>query len=79
MKKRYLWLCLVITSCSATQKMAVNNDQVFNEHTKPFKIFSVGYWPDGYMVVTFTDIHNEYFTVKTLADTSLKVGLVYNR
>ncbi|OCX53687.1 hypothetical protein BEL04_05165 [Mucilaginibacter sp. PPCGB 2223] len=69
---------MLFASCSVPKKAAVDNDQVLNSYTKPFKIFSVGYWPGGYMVLTLIDVHNQYFTIKTLADTSLKAGLVYN-
>ncbi|WP_448698552.1 hypothetical protein ACFGVR_17040 [Mucilaginibacter sp. AW1-3] len=76
--KRILWLCLLFASCSTPQKAVVNNDEILNSYSKPFKIFSVGYWTDGYMVLTLTDAHNQYFTIKTLTDTTLKAGLVYN-
>lgn len=78
MKKQLLWLCLVFASCSVTQKTPIDNDQILNSYAKPFKIFGVGYWTGGYMVLTLTDIHNKYFTIKTLTDTTLKPGLVYN-
>lgn len=78
MKKRYLWLCMVITACSASQKIP-NNEADLNAYSKPFKIFGVGYWNKSTMVLTLTDIHNQYFTIKIPLDTNLKVGLVYNQ
>jgi len=78
MKKELLWLCLIFVSCSVTQKSIVNNEQILNSYSRPFKIFSVGYWPSGYMILTLTDIHNQYFTITTPADTTLKVGVVYS-
>jgi hypothetical protein len=78
MKKELLWLCLIFVSCSVTRKTDVDIGQNLNSYSRPFKIFSVGYWPNGYMILTLTDIHDQYFTIKTLADTNLKVGLVYN-
>jgi len=79
MKVHLLWACcLFCVSCSVPKKSIVDNDQVLNSYTKPFKIFSVGYWPDGYMILTLTDAHSQYITIKTLADTALKAGLAYN-
>ncbi len=78
MKKELLWLCLIFVSCSVPQKTIDDNAQTLGSYSRPFKIFSVGYWPSGYMVITLTDVHDQYFTIKTLADTTLKAGLVYN-
>ena len=79
MKKEFLWLCLIFVSCSTTQKSVADNGQVLNSYSRPFKIFSIGYWPKGYMVVTLTDVNKQYFTITTPVDTTLKVGLAYNR
>jgi hypothetical protein len=78
MKKELLWVCLTFVSCSVTQKTVIDNDQILNAYSKPFKIFSVGYWTKDYMILTLTDIHNQYFTIKTPVDTTLKPGLAYN-
>jgi len=78
MKTHLLWVCLFLVSCSVSRKTAIDNEQIFHSYTKPFKIFAVGYWPDGYMVLTLTDAHSQYFIIKTLADTSYKIGLAYN-
>jgi hypothetical protein len=56
---------------------AIDNSIALKDHQKPYKIFSIGYWKPGYSIITLRDARQEYFTIKTPKNDSLKVGDIY--
>ena len=73
----------MVSACTTTKNAITVDDGNSNEpalsaYSKPLKVFGIGYWSKNYMIVTLTDAKNQYFTMKVLADTTLKIGNIYN-
>lgn len=80
MKKSLLVLFILqvfFISCTATKPLVTDND-IFQDHQPPFKIFSIGNWKPGYCVLTLTDAKHQYITIKALQNDSLKIGDEYH-
>lgn len=54
-----------------------DNHQILSEHAAPIKIFGIGRYASNSMILTLVDAQSRYFTIETLADTTLKIGAVY--
>ena len=78
MRRLLLFLCFLPFGCS-TQKSVVTDSSVIQAHSKPVKIFGIGYWRPGYMILTLLDAKNEYFTITAKRDDSLKINDIYSR
>jgi hypothetical protein len=76
MKKLPVVFILFLWSCSAP-KQIVADHSVLDKHEPPYYIFAVGAWNSDYSILTLTDNHNSYFTIKTSYNSSLKRGDVY--
>jgi len=73
MKRIVLFFCFFLFSCSSPKSIIID-PVIFQSHPKPIKIFGIGYWKPGYMVLTLTDANKEYFVIITQRNDSLKVG-----
>ncbi|MES2277715.1 MAG: hypothetical protein V4592_16940 [Bacteroidota bacterium] len=71
-----LVLPVVLFGCVATKTVTDNSAQL-KEHTRPYKVFSIGIWQPGYSIITLTDANHEYFIIKTVSNESLKIGDTY--
>jgi hypothetical protein len=76
MRRIILIACFLPLGC-ATRQEVVTDPSVFQSHPKPYKIFGIGYWSPGYMILTLIDANNQYFTIKANRDDKLKVGALY--
>jgi hypothetical protein len=70
-----LALQLSITSCTSSQYVADNT--VLKDHQPPFTVFAIGYWTNGYNILTLTDANHEYMVIKIKQNTAIKIGDTY--
>lgn len=78
--KRVLPVLLVASTClfsCAVNKPVIDNSVQFNDHLRPYRIYSIGNWQPGYSVITLIDAKNDYFTIKAIKNDSLKIGDSY--
>lgn len=76
MRRILLFICFLPLSCS-TQKPVVTDPAVIQAHPKPLKIFGIGFWKPGYMILTLIDANKEYFVITTQRDDNLRVGTLF--
>lgn len=70
-----LAIVILFSQCSTNKAIGTNTDLA--SHPQPLKVFSVGTWQPGVVVVTFIDANDEYFTVlKSANDSFLKKHIV---
>ncbi len=78
MRRLLLFLCFLPFGCS-TQKSIATDPSVIQAHSQPVKIFGIGYWRPGYMILTLLDAKKEYFTIIIKRNDSLKKNDIYSR
>lgn len=76
MKKALPFLLLLLSAC-VSQRPAINNFDVLKAHTAPLKVSNIGYWDQHFSVLTLLDAKNQYFTIRTARNDSVKIGDVY--
>jgi hypothetical protein len=78
MKKLPLIFIIFFLSCSAPKQVVVITNNDFSKYQQPYHVFAIGQWSSGYVVLTLADAQNDYFTIKTAYNSSIKKGDVYN-
>jgi len=77
MKKLPLVFCCLFFWACSSKKEFIDNRAVFDSHSQPFHVSSIGKWDNHYAIYTLTDAYNVYFTVKDIAGRALKKGDIY--
>lgn len=55
----------------------VTDPSILQSHSQPIKIFGIGYWKPGYMVLTLMDGKRQYFTIIVKRNEEFKIGSIY--
>ena len=77
MKRICVILLCFLYGCSAA-KPIVTDSAVLRSHPKPIKIYGIGDWTPGYVVITLIDTKNQYFTIITQKNDRLHIGSIYS-
>lgn len=67
-------VCLFLVQCSINK--FVKGNEALHSHPQRLKVYSIGLWRPGVVVVTFIDADDKYFTVFKPSNDSLVKGRV---